>query len=106
MTDIAELHRELVARVLGNDGTAPLDLRRAAFTNADLDEPMRTLIEKVAHQAYSVTDGDVAAARSAGLSEDQIFEIVVCAAIGQADRQYNKALAALAGATGETGGRR
>ena len=61
MTDIAELHRELVARVLGNDGTAPLDLRRAAFDNADLDEPIRTLIEKVAHQAYSVTDGDVAA---------------------------------------------
>ena len=106
MTDIAELHRELVARVLGNDGTAPLDLRRAAFANADLDEPIRTLIEKVAHQAYSVTDGDVAAARSAGLSEDQIFEIVVCAAIGQAERQYNKALAALAGATGETGNRR
>lgn len=106
MTDIAELHRELVARVLGNDGTAPLDLRRAAFANADLYEPIRTLIEKVAHQAYSVTDGDVAAARSAGLSEDQIFEIVVCAAIGQAERQYNKALAALAGATGETGNRR
>jgi hypothetical protein len=106
MTDIAELHRELVARVLGNDGTAPLDLRRAAFANEGLDEPMRTLIEKVAHQAYSVTDRDVGAARSAGLSEDQIFEIVVCAAIGQADRQYNKALAVLAGATGETGGRR
>jgi alkylhydroperoxidase family enzyme len=106
MTDIAELHRELVARVLENDGTAPADLRRAAFTNAGLDEPMRTLIDKVAHRAYSVTDGDIAAARSAGLSEDQIFEIVVCAAIGQADRQYNKALAALAGATGETGGRR
>ena len=106
MTDIAELHSELVARVLGNDGTAPLDLRRAAFANADLYEPIRTLIEKVAHQAYSVTDGDVAAARSAGLSEDQIFEIVVCAAIGQAERQYNKALAALAGATGETGNRR
>ena len=52
-----------------------------------------------------MTDGDVAAVRSAGLSEDQIFEIVVCAAIGQADRQYNKALAALAGAIGETGGR-
>jgi hypothetical protein len=106
MTDITKLHRELVNRVLGNDATAPRELRRAAFDNAGLDEPMRTLVEKVACRAYSVTDADVAACRAAGLSEDQIFEIVVCAAIGQADRQYSSALAALAGVTGETGGRR
>jgi alkylhydroperoxidase/carboxymuconolactone decarboxylase family protein YurZ len=106
VTGIAKLHRELVTRVLESDATAPPDLRRAAFDNAGLNEPMRTLIEKVAYQAYSVTDEDVAAARAAGLSEDQIFEVVVCAAIGQADRQYTSALAALAGATGETGGRR
>jgi hypothetical protein len=31
---------------------------------------------------------------------------VVCAAIGQADRQYSSALAALAAATEETGDRR
>jgi len=31
-----------------------------------------------------------------GLSEDQIFELVVCAAIGQATRQYQSALGALA----------
>jgi hypothetical protein len=29
------------------------------------------------------------------LSEDQIFEIVVCAAVGQAARQHDTALAAL-----------
>jgi hypothetical protein len=101
MSDIAKLHRELVARVLDGDGKAPPELRLAAFDNAGLDEPVRTLIEKVAHHAYRVTDDDVAAARAAGLSEDQIFEIVVCAAIGQASRQHESALAALAGATGE-----
>ena len=41
-----------------------------------------------------------------GLTEDQIFEIVVCAAIGQANRQYTSALAAVANATGEREGRR
>ncbi|PTR45619.1 hypothetical protein C8K38_101348 [Rhodococcus sp. OK611] len=66
---------------------------------------MRTLIEKVADHAYRVTDEDIAAVRAAGLSEDQVFEIVVCAAVGQASRQYNSALAALAGATGERGAR-
>jgi hypothetical protein len=34
-----------------------------------------------------------------GLSEDQVFEIVVCSAIGQATRQYDGALAALEAAT-------
>jgi hypothetical protein len=106
MTDITQLHRALVTRVLDSDAEAPPELRRAAFDNAGLDEPIRTLIEKVAHRAYAVTDEDVAAVRAAGFSEDQIFEIVVCAAIGQADRQYNNARAALAGTTGERGSRR
>jgi hypothetical protein len=101
MSDITQLHRELIARVLDGDGKAPTELRRAAFDNAGLGEPMRTLIDKVAYHAYRVTDDDVAAVRAAGLSEDQIFEIVVCAAIGQAGRQYRTALDALVGATGE-----
>ncbi|MGH3556286.1 MAG: hypothetical protein ACRDTK_01995 [Mycobacterium sp.] len=99
MSDIAELHRALVAGVLDGDGKAPPELRRAAFDNMGLGEPMRTLIEKVAYHAYQVTDEDVTTVRAAGLSEDQIFEIVVCAAIGQASRQYKCALAALAAAT-------
>jgi hypothetical protein len=103
MTDIARLHRELVTRVLGSSGTAPPELRRAAFDDAGLDEPMRTMVDKVARHADQVTDDDVDAVGAAGLSEDQIFEIVVCAAIGQADRQYKSALAALATATSATG---
>ncbi len=103
MSDITELHRALVARVLGDGGQAPSALRRAAFDNAGGDgefpEPLRALTEKVAHHAHRVTDEDVAAARAAGLSEDQIFEIVVCAAVGQASRQYDSALAALATVT-------
>ena len=101
MSDITQLHRALVARVLDGTGKAPTELRRAAFDNAGLDEPMRTLIEKVAYHAYKVTDEDVAAVRAEGLSEDQIFEIVVCAAVGQATRQYKSAVDALASATQE-----
>lgn len=103
MSDISELYRALVARSLGGDGHAPPRLRRAAFENKGLDEPFRTLIEKVALHADTVTDADVAAVRAAGLSEDQVFEIVVCAAVGQAGRQYDGALAALADATGGRG---
>jgi hypothetical protein len=96
MTDITQLHGELVARVLGGGGTAPTNLRRAAFDRAGLSGPMRSLIEKVAYQSSSVTDDDVIAVRATGLGEDQIFEIVVCAAVGQANRQYESGLAALA----------
>ena len=49
--------------------------------------------------AYRITDKDIASARDSGLSEDQVFEIVVCAAIGEATRQYDSAFAALEAAT-------
>lgn len=93
--------RALVTSVLAGDGRAPADQRRAAFENAGLAEPLRTLVERVALHPTHVTDADVAAAKASGLSEDQVFELVVCAAVGQAARQYEAALAALAGATGD-----
>jgi hypothetical protein len=99
VSEIAELHGQLIARVLGGAGEAAPTLRHAAFENAGLDEPITTLIDKVANHAYRVSDEDIAAVRAAGLSEDQIFEIVICAAVGQASRQYTSALAALREAT-------
>jgi len=75
-------------------------MRRAAFDNEGLAEPVRTFVDKVAHRARVVTDADIGTLTKAGLSEDQIYEIVVCAAIGQATRQYHSALMALEAATG------
>jgi hypothetical protein len=95
MSDITQARKALVARILEGDGRASHAQRRAAFDNAGLAEPLSTLIDKVAKHAHKITDEDIAAARASGLSEDQIFEIVVCAAVGQAMRQYDKALAAL-----------
>jgi hypothetical protein len=60
---------------------------------------MKTLIGKVNDQAFKVTDHDIASALASGLSEDQVFEMVVCAAVGQATRQYDTAIAALDAAT-------
>ena len=94
-SDITQAHKELLARILEGDGRASRAQRRAAFDNSGLDEPLSTLIEKVAEHPRQVTNEDIAAARAFGLSEDQIFEIVVCAAIGQATGQYDTALATL-----------
>jgi alkylhydroperoxidase family enzyme len=101
MSDIKRARKAVVARILEGDGKASPAQRRAAFSNTGLGEPQSMLIDKVARHAYRVTDGDIAAARASGLSEDQIFEIVVCAAVGQATRQYDAALAALEAATGK-----
>jgi alkylhydroperoxidase/carboxymuconolactone decarboxylase family protein YurZ len=60
------------------------------------------LIGKVATRPTQVTDADFAAAMAAGCSEDEIFELVICAAVGQSARLYDTGLAALAEAvTGE-----
>lgn len=91
-------HRAVVIRVLEGDGRASRAARRAAFENVGLDEPLRTLIDKVARQPTQVGDEDIAAVLASGESEDQIFELVVCAAIGAATRQYETALQALEGA--------
>jgi alkylhydroperoxidase family enzyme len=95
MADMSRERKDLVARILDGPGEASHALRRAAFDNSGLADALRTLIDKVAKHAFKVTDRDIAAARESGLSEDQIFELVVCAAIGQATRQYNAALKAL-----------
>ena len=100
MSDITSLHSALVSRILEGEGQASPEIRRAAFDNEGLAEPVRTFVDKVAHDARVVTDADIGTLRQAGLSEDQIYEIVVCAAIGQATRQYQNALAALSAATG------
>ena len=91
-------HKAVVTRVLEGNGRAARAERRAAFENAGLAEPLCTLIDKVARQPTRITDEDVAAVLASGTSEDQIFELVVCAAIGQATRQYETALEALAAA--------
>jgi len=88
---------QVIERVVEGKGEASREARRAAFANQGVTpEPVRALIEKVARQAWKVSDEDVAAAKAAGLSEDQIFELVVAAALGAAKRQYDAALAALA----------
>jgi hypothetical protein len=99
MSNFTRARQVLIARTLDGDGRASHALRRAAFDNAGLAAPVSTLVDKVAKRAYTVTDDDIAAVRASGLSEDQILELVVCAAIGQATRQYETALAALEAAT-------
>ena len=101
MSDITSARKALVTRILEGGGMASPGQRRAAFENGELPEPVRTLIDKVTKRAYTVTDEDIAALRTSGLTEDQIFELALCAAIGEATRQDDTAIAALHAAKGK-----
>jgi hypothetical protein len=90
----------LVGSVLDGAGTAPANQRAGAFHNDGLTPPLDTLISKVAMGPAQVTEADFSAARASGFSEDQLFELVICAAVGQSARLYEAGLAALAEATG------
>jgi hypothetical protein len=98
-------HRALVDRVLNGAGRASAQERARAFRNDGLASPLRALIGKVAASPAQVTDADFAPARASGVSEDQLVELVICAAVGQSARLYEAGLAALAEATagGEAG---
>ena len=98
MVEIAKLHRELVARVLEGNGKAAPELRRAAFDNAGVREPIHTLIEKVANHAHRVTDAGTSPPstrpkpqRGPNLRDRDDMRTPS----GQASRQYTSALDAL-----------
>ncbi|TCN42162.1 hypothetical protein EV644_104544 [Kribbella orskensis] len=92
-------HRALVDRVLNGEGRAAAQQRARAFSNEGLSPPLGALIGKVATRPTQVTEADFAAAKASGFSEDQLFELVICAAVGQSTRMYEAGLAALAEAT-------
>jgi hypothetical protein len=98
------LHKEMVSKLLEGEGTASHSLRRSAFDHAGMAEPLNALIDKVANYSYKISDEDLEAVKKSGFSEDQIFELIVCAAVGQATRQYDRALTVLDGLVDDKGG--
>jgi hypothetical protein len=93
-------HRALVDRILNGEGQAAAEQRAQAFANDGLSPPLDALIGKVVTRPAEVSGADFAAAKASGYSEDQLFELVICAAVGQSARLYEAGVAALAEATG------
>ena len=97
--DKRELASAMEQRILRGGGMASPELRAKAFDNRDLPEPLSTLLDKVAKRSFQVSESDFAAALAAGFTEDQLFELVICAAVGDSSRLYQAGLAALTEAT-------
>jgi alkylhydroperoxidase family enzyme len=54
-------------------------------------DSMAPYLAKVRERAYTVTDGDVEALEEAGVTEDEIFEQTVAAAVAQGLRRLDSA---------------
>jgi alkylhydroperoxidase family enzyme len=58
-------------------------------------QAMGEYLAKVHERAYTVTDGDVEALKDAGISEDEIFEQTVAAAVAEGLRRLEIAAAVI-----------
>jgi hypothetical protein len=100
----------LLARaVLGSAGRSDARLRRAVLERAawlagrdapppsdEVPETLSSVVEKIVRHAYRVTDEDIAAARAAGHGEDELFDVIVAAALGAGLVRRERGLAAIA----------
>jgi len=90
--------RGLLSRVVGVQ--TPYDelverLRVAAQPDRPTAPGLEPYLELVRRQAYRITDDDVAAAKAAGRSEDEIFEQTVSAAVAAGLLRLDAGLKAL-----------
>ena len=81
----------------GRDETfaAAVELASAHAQPGRFEEPLATLMDKVALHAYKVTDTDVRAVVESGVSEDAAFELVVAASVGAGTARLDLGLATL-----------
>jgi hypothetical protein len=99
----------LAAAVLGPAGRSDARLRHAVLERAawlagrhapppsgEVPETLSALVEKIVRHAYRVTDEDIAAARAAGHGEDELFDVIVAAALGAGLVRRERGLAAIA----------
>jgi len=67
------------------------ELRANAAALPPAPAAMATYLEQARTRAYTITDRDVEALKATGLSEDEIFEQTVAAAIGEGLRRLDLA---------------
>jgi hypothetical protein len=89
--DVVALQRATHHAVLEGPGhTDPALRQQVASGQAPPD--LASLLQKIHNHAYRVTDADIDALRGT-YTEDQLFEIIVAAALGAAEHRLARALA-------------
>lgn len=77
-------------------------LAGVAGVKGDVPAGLIPYLDKVAHRAYQISDKEIERLKESGLSEDEIFEITVAAAIGSGLGRMTQGLKALAASQGES----
>lgn len=96
MSDRAdELRAAVTAAILAGPCRVDQDTRQRAYDGTLPPGAVSDYASTVTRHAYRVTDELVAGARATGLDDEGLFEVAVAAAVGQATRQIDRALAAL-----------
>jgi alkylhydroperoxidase family enzyme len=90
----AELRDRVYRSVLDGPGESASAMRHAAADGAGLPAELQPLVDKIQRHAYKVTDEDLARLKPA-YDDDQLFEIVVSAALGASRKRLAAGLAAL-----------
>jgi alkylhydroperoxidase family enzyme len=90
----AALRDRVLQLVLDGRGETDPTLRRAAAEGHGVPAELEPLVQKIHAHAYKVTDEDIARLQTT-YSEDQLFEIVVSAALGASRQRLDVGLQAL-----------
>jgi alkylhydroperoxidase family enzyme len=95
MTDRhAGLRDQVLDSVLNGPGTSDPMVRKAAADGSGVPIDLQSLVDKVHRHAYKVTDEDIARIQPK-YGDDQMFEIVVSAALGASRNRLLAGLKAL-----------
>jgi hypothetical protein len=90
----ADLRDRVVRSVLQGAGESDPAIRRAAAEGSGVPADLQGLIDKIHRHAYRVTDADIVPLQTR-YGDDQMFEIVVSAALGASRKRLLAGLEAL-----------
>jgi hypothetical protein len=90
----ASLRDRVLESVLQGPGESDPAIRQAAAQGRGVPSDLQPLVDKIHRHAYKVTDEDIARAQ-AKYGDDQMFEIVVSAALGASRQRLLAGLRAL-----------
>ena len=90
----ADLRDRVYRTVFDGPGQTDPALRHAVAANAAVPAELAALVDKIHRHAYKVTDEDLARLRATH-GDDELFEIVVSAALGASRNRLAAGLAAL-----------
>lgn len=102
-TEFSKMVEALTSKTLDGPGKVAAALRRETAEYAAAPKPgneqiptvLMPYLTKVALHSYRVTDADISQLKAAGFSEDELYELTICAAFGAGLARLNRGLALL-----------